>query len=294
MENSTSSSSNTQATGVIVALTVVVAITAIIYFYQGSTPEPVADVVKPEAETTVVEVSDLPVPDTQPEVKIDVIEPATTTETEPVVVAEVAPEKVLPQLDESDDWIRAKLPEITWRNELLKLIIDDDMIRRFVVFTDNFAKGTLAYEHSFLVQPTGKFSAKESDQADKTILVWDESVTKRFTLYVDLLRTVDSDLLVEWYVELKPLIDQAYSELGYPDTEFAEVLHEAITRVLDMEIPKEPLELVRPSVMYKYKDQDIEQLSDADKLLLRIGKDNLLVIKSVLLEITEKLSRTRE
>jgi hypothetical protein len=104
---------------------------------------------------------------------------------------------------------------------------------------------------------------------------------------------MDSEMLVQWYVELKPLIDQAYQELGYPDDEFGDVLQDAITKVLDMEIPKTLPELNRPSVMYKYKDESLESLDDAEKLLLRLGKENLLVIKSVMLEINEKFARVR-
>jgi hypothetical protein len=202
----------------------------------------------------------------------------------------------LPTLDESDSWLQEKLPSLTWRKELLKLVINDDMIRRFVVFTDNFSQGLVAYEHSPLVAPGSAFTATEEKSANnesKTTWQWDETSTRRFTLYVDLLRSVDTDSLVEWYVELKPLIDQAYSELGYPDDDFSEVLQSTITRVLDMELPKEPIELVRPSVMYRYKNVETEALDDADKLLLRLGKDNLLVIKSILLEINEKLTRQR-
>jgi hypothetical protein len=202
----------------------------------------------------------------------------------------------LPTLDESDGWLQEKLPSLTWRKELLKLVINDDMIRRFVVFTDNFSQGLVAYEHSPLVAPSSGFSAieeKSDNNKSKTTWQWDETSTRRFSLYVDLLRSVDTDSLVEWYIELKPLIDQAYSELGYPDDDFSEVLQSTITRVLDMELPKEPIELVRPSVMYRYKNAEIEALDDADKLLLRLGKDNLLVIKSILLEINEKLTRQR-
>ena len=43
--------------------------------------------------------------------------------------------------------------------------------------------------------------------------------------------------------------------------------------------------------MYKYKDQSIESLDNAEKLMIRLGKENLLVIKSVLLEINEKLQK---
>ncbi|GAA5136945.1 DUF3014 domain-containing protein [Thalassotalea piscium] len=290
MENSSGSTNNSNSSWVIVTIVFLVAIAIIGYFYQSTSPEPEpVSVVAAPVEPAEVEVAIEPLPEVL--TPVEYVEPEAQAIEEPT---EVVPEVPLPTLDQSDSWIREKLPTITWRNELLKLIVDDDMVRRFVVFTDNFAKGNVAYQHSILVKPTTKFTAQVVEEDGQATIQWDENVTKRFSLYVDLLRTIDSDLLVQWYVELKPLIDQAYAELGYPDENFTEVLHEAITRVLDMEIPKESLALVRPSVMYKYKDQDIEQLSDADKLLLRIGKDNLLVIKSVLLEINEKLARTRE
>ncbi|MDX2369516.1 MAG: DUF3014 domain-containing protein [Colwellia sp.] len=215
----------------------------------------------------------------------------------------------LPLLDNSDDWLKLKLPEITWRKELLKLIIDEDMIRRFVVFTDNFAQGIIAYEHSPFILPKAKFTPEidsvnfqeivqksEQSSSDRPLSVkqnvwrWNEDSSRRFSLYVDLLRSMDSENLVQWYSEIKPLIDEAYSELGYED-DFTRTLQDAITRVLDMELPKLSMALIQPSVMYKFADPELEDLPDADKLLLRLGKDNLLVIKSVLLELHEKLAQ---
>jgi hypothetical protein len=199
----------------------------------------------------------------------------------------------LPLLDESDSWLKLKLPELTWRTELLKLVIDEDMIRRFVVFTDNFAQGDIAYEHSPFILPKTRFTAggkQESKNSQTQIWQWDETTTKRFSAYIDLLRSVDSTNLVEWYFEAKPLVDQAYSELGYED-DFTLTLQDAITRVLDMELPKSDMSLTRPSVMYKYHDVELESLDDSEKLLLRLGKENLLIIKSVLLEINEKIAK---
>jgi hypothetical protein len=229
---------------------------------------------------------------------ISVIEiPAVAPESvqvEPLIeeVVVVEPAIILPALDESDAWIKTKLPELTWRNELLSLIINEDMIRRFVVFTDNFSQGLLAYEHSPFIQPKTKFSVDEqglSGGSDNT-WQWDSTTSKRFDLYVDLLRSVDSTTLVNSYIEAKPLIDEAYSELGYEE-DFTYTLQDAITRVLDMELPKSSMDLTRTSVMYKYQDPELENLADSDKLLLRIGKENLLIIKSVLLEINEKLTK---
>lgn len=224
-------------------------------------------------------------------------------------------ENPLPLLDESDDWLKIKLPEITWRKELLKLIIDEDMIRRFVVFTDNFAQGIIAYEHSPFILPNAKFSpekdsvsfqkvVKESEetssnsslqatpQLKQNVWQWNENSSRRFSLYVDLLRSMDSESLVQWYSEIKPLIDEAYGELGYED-DFTNTLQDAITRVLDMELPKSSMALIRPSVMYQFAEPELEALPDTDKLLLRLGRDNLLVMKSVLLELHEKLAQQK-
>ncbi|NQY86593.1 MAG: DUF3014 domain-containing protein [Colwellia sp.] len=228
-----------------------------------------------------------------------------------VVVEEIIEpiENLLPLLDDSDDWLKIKLPEITWRKELLKLIIDEDMIRRFVVFTDNFAQGIIAYEHSPFILPNTKFTpdidsvsfqnivyqpeqntSQSSLPVKQNVWQWNENSSRRFSLYVDLLRSMDSENLVQWYSEIKPLIDEAYSELGYED-DFTNTLQDAITRVLDMELPKSSMALIQPSVMYKFADPELEALPDTDKLLLRLGKGNLLVMKSVLLELHEKLAQ---
>lgn len=199
----------------------------------------------------------------------------------------------LPELNESDDWLKNKLPDLTWRNELIPLLVTEDIIRRFVVFTDNFSQGLLAYEHSLFVQPKDKFSVDEQSvnvEGEQNVWQWDSKTSKRFDLYVDLLRSVDSTTLVNWYIDMKPLVDEAYRELGYEE-DFTYALQDAITRVLDMELPKSAMEVTRTSVMYKFQDPQLEALDDSDKLLLRIGKENLLIIKSVLLEINEKLAQ---
>lgn len=211
--------------------------------------------------------------------------------TEPEVVVEEPVTPILPEIDDSDEYIKVKLPELTWRNELLSLLVTDDIIRRFVVFTDNFSQGLLAYEHSPFIKPKSKFSVDEKTEVvegKSNVWHWDSKTSQRFDLYVDLLRSVDSSVLVDLYMESKPLIDEAYSELGY-DEDFTYTLQDAIIRVLDMELPQSAMDITRSSVMYKYQDPKLESLADSDKLLLRVGKENLLIIKSVLLEINEKL-----
>jgi len=283
MENQTQPAKQTSWGIIAVIIVIVIAVSAGLYFSNIPTEKP-AEIIEPVLEP-------LPEPEITPEPEV-IIEEEVSLPVE--TVPEPEPVAILPTLDESDAWIQEKLPSFTWRKELLKLVINQDMIRRFVVFTDNFSQGNLAYEHSPLIKPNTKFSANEIKNGASSDWQWDESATRRFTLYVDLLRSFDSETLVQYYFEMKPLIDQAYTELGYPDDDFTDVLHDAITRVLDMEIPNESLDLIRPSVMFRYKDTNIESMDDSDKLLLRLGKENLLVIKSVLLEINERLARQRK
>ncbi len=279
-------STQKQAPWAIIIITLAIIVAAVVWQFidEKVEPEPVP----------VVEVIEEPIVEpikVEPEPVIEeVVEVLPEVEPEP----EVIEEDPLPNLNDSDSWVQEKLPSLTWRKELLKLVINEDMIRRFVVFTDNFSQGIVAYEHSPFIQPMTSFSTAEkveSENMNEEAWLWDEKSTRRFSLYVDLLRSIDTETLVQWYVEMKPLIDEAYEELGYPDDEFTDALQDAITRVLDMEIPKQPVVLTRQSVMYKYADADLEKLDDTDKLLLRLGRENLLVIKSILLEINEKLSR---
>jgi hypothetical protein len=274
----------------VIAIIIVAIIAFVIYYYVIAEEE---NKVINTAPSTVIAPVQEPEPELEIEITPELTEQEVTIEQVEEETIEIEPEILLPTLDESDTWFSTKLPTLTWRKELLKLLVTEDMIRRFVVFTDNFSQGNLAYEHAPLITPNAKFTALEEQTENGIKWLWDESSARRFGLYVDLLRSMDSEMLVQWYVELKPLIDQAYEELGYPDQDFTEVLHNAITKVLDMEIPKVQPELERPSVMYKYKDESLESLDDAEKLLLRLGKENLLVIKSVLLEINEKLARAR-
>jgi hypothetical protein len=291
MENSTSanvSSSPKQTSWFVISFILVVILGAFVWYLltDKAVDSPLVETIVVEAPLDIVE----PEPFIEP---VEAIEPEMIVIDIPELEPILEEKEPLPLLNNSDAWLKEKLPTLTWRKELLKLVIDDDMVRRFVVFTDNFSQGGLAYKHSPLVLPKTTFSAiemQDSEQPNQQEWHWDPRTEKRFTLYIDLLRSFDVESLVDWYIEVKPLINEAYAELGYPDDDFTDTLQSAITRVLDMELPKEPLKVVRPSVMYKYQDSDIEALDDADKLLLRLGKENVLVIKSVLLEFSEKLS----
>ena len=60
---------------------------------------------------------------------------------------------------------------------------------------------------------------------------------------------------------------------------------EVIDHLLETPEVNDPIELVRPHVLYEYSDPNLEALSSGQKLLLRMGSDNAARIKGTLREL---------
>jgi hypothetical protein len=282
---------------VISAFIVILLVMVIVWQLSGTNkevvkPDMIKELIQKEAVTPLVEVPPAIIEEPSTiSVESEVSIPESTDLEVNIVNKPLSTEPLLPSLDDSDVWVQQKITKLTWRNELISLIITEDMIRRFVVFTDNFSQGLLAYEHSPFVKPKIRMTLDETKTVadESAVWAWDNETSKRFDVYVDLLRSVNSTILVDSYFQSKPLVDEAYRELGY-EGDFTEILQDAINRVLDMETPNVPMNLTRTSVMYKFNDPELEALADSDKFLLRSGKENLLIIKSLLIEVNEKLA----
>jgi hypothetical protein len=203
--------------------------------------------------------------------------PATEKPAEPVIE--------LPLLDESDTRVLASLQQILSFSQYEKLFITQDLLRSFVVFIDNFARGDLVANFSPLTKPGEPFSVTKVEQ--QIYLNTDSYL--RYNIYIELLNSIDIESAMQQYRTLKPLFDEAYQELGYPEEEFSDRLNEAIQLVVATPLIHEPIALVAPSVMYKFADPKLEALPAAQKLLLRMGPDNLLKLKAKLLQIQQAL-----
>lgn len=189
----------------------------------------------------------------------------------------------LPALHDSDEFFLSKLNSSRDKS----LFIPLDIIRNMVVFIDNFSRGELVGNFSPLNKPSTKFSVTEK----KGILVIDSKSFQRYDKYAQAINDIDVDNFVNLYSLLTPLIDEAYSEVGYPVGSFNITFDKAIDHVLETPIIHYKLEVESPSVMYKYSDKHLESLPDTQKLMLRMGPDNLQSIQLKLSEIQAELQR---
>lgn len=189
----------------------------------------------------------------------------------------------LPTLQESDPFILQKIALTTEKN-LFKPV---GIINNFVVFIDNFSHGEVIGHFSPLVKPQGAFSVRKKNG----VLTIDSNSYRRYDSYAHAVNSIDVDNFISFYTLLSPLIDQAYQEIGYPEGSFNSTFEKALDDILQTPIIHYKLELISPSVMYQYADKNLESLPDTQKLMLRMGPDNLQIVQKKLRKIKNELQR---
>lgn len=246
-----------------------------------------------EPETMVTEPVEIPQPapaaEPEPEPQPEP-EPEPTPvapEQEPVPVPEPEePAFVLPRLDDSDSLVRDGMVSLTRHEGINRWLGANELIRKFVVFVDNVANGSVPRQQVAFLAPEVPFTAR---QISDDVYVMDEASYSRYDLVTDIFTSIDSRRAAEFFVLLQPLFQQAYDELGYPDAKFEDTIFKAIGRLLETPIKTESVRLVRPVVTFEYEDPKLEALSGAQKQMLRMGPRNTRAIQAKLSELALEL-----
>jgi hypothetical protein len=192
------------------------------------------------------------------------------------------------ELDKSDPVIRKLAEKLSSYEEFEKWIESKNLIRKFTAAVDNIANGiSPRYQIDFFV-PEDDFKVESKDGK---MTVSPESY-QRYDRVADVVSSLDSIKCVQLYRRSKPLIQEAYKELGYPDKDFEKTLLKAIAILLEVPIVKKDLELEKKVISYKIKDEALENLSIPQKHLLRMGPENVKKIQSKLREIGKLLQES--
>ncbi|PKN69611.1 MAG: DUF3014 domain-containing protein [Deltaproteobacteria bacterium HGW-Deltaproteobacteria-12] len=192
---------------------------------------------------------------------------------------------LLPRLAESDKLVLDTLAELITDKSLRNLFFGKQMIRQIVATIDNLPRKRLPVTVCPVKRAKGKFITEGSE--DKKAI--SPANAKRYSAYVKIAEDIDAKKLVETYLSLYPLFQQAYEELGYPGKKFHDRLMIALYDLLNAPAIEEPIKLIQPNVFYLYADQDLESRSAGQKILLRIGKENSAKIRKKLYEIRQQL-----
>jgi hypothetical protein len=252
----------------------------------GGDDEPVP---APVAQTPVqlpppVPVTPAPVPEPVEEQVEIVVEPEPVEE---VVEVEPVPEQpVLPALNDSDNFVLTELSQMDGGMPVLSFLVTDEIVRKFVIMVENISRGEFP-DRNLPVQ--GPQEPMRVTELGSEFYLMDAVSYRRFNTLVNALTSIDTATVVTFYQRLLPLFRNAYAELGIPNSDFRDVTIAAIDNVLNARQAPQPQQLVRPSLNYLYADPQIENYSDVEKLLMRLGPGNTQTLQSRLAQIKRGL-----
>jgi len=219
-------------------------------------------------------------PEPEPEPAVE-----TPVETETEEVAENAPPIELPSLDESDALLRDLVGKLSSNPQLAVWLANDNLIRRFTMIVDNIAEGVSPRAHLLFLEPKEEFQVMERGDS----LYIDPASYRRYDAVGVVFASLDAEGSAQLYRTLKPLIDEAYAEVGRPNRSFDQTLALAIRRLEEVPVPEESVEVVPRIKTYAFANPRLESLTDAQKHFLRMGPDNVLRIQTKLSELAPKV-----
>ena len=170
-------------------------------------------------------------------------------------------------LGASDPAVREFAAALSTNPEFAKWLLTKDLVRKFVVSVDNIANGLSPRPHIDFFAPQGVFLVSRT----KTGTTIDPAAFRRYDPVVAVALSLDAAAAARLYRAVKPLIKEAYDELGYPGVDFDETLVRAMGELLETPVVEGPIKLEQKVLSFSMTDPALEGLSPAQKNLLRLG-----------------------
>ena len=191
----------------------------------------------------------------------------------------------LPVLDESDPFIRDLVTAVSSHPDLAAWLIDDGLIRRFVVAVDNVADGRNPSQHLPFMRPGQRFAVSGVE----TTMRIDPRSYRRYDAHAQIIGSLDTAGTAQLFLRLEPLMDEAYRELGYPNTPFRRTVERAISQLLEVPLVEAPPRVTLGAAFYEYTDERLDDLSPVQKQLLGMGPENARTVQAKLRTVASTL-----
>jgi len=251
------------AVGIIIGLA---AVAALIYFFFSR--RPVAEPVIPEA--------------------------AVVEEEKPAAEEETAGESITPlpfpsvSLEESDPAVREAAFSLSNHPLFSDWLKAGNLARKFVAAVDNVANGQSPAAHIDFFKPDGKFLVALAAGGSYI----DPRSYTRYDPAARVLVSLDTVQTMKLYGGMKPLLQEAYADLGYPGISFENTLILAIKELLRTPVVTGNIRVMEKITTYEMADPYLESLSNAQKHFLRMGPDNVRAVQAKLREFAALLGVT--
>ena len=189
---------------------------------------------------------------------------------------------VVPPLDESDALVRQLVAALSSHPRVAAWLTTDNLIRNFTAVIHDISAGMTPASRVRVLAPANSFRPLDRDG---DLRIDPESYTRYDTL-ADAVASIDAAGAARLYATVKPRIEEAYREQGFPHVPFDRTLERAIVHLLQTPIVRDvPALEPRGANVFAYADARLENLSSAQKHLLRMGPRNVRLVQDKLREL---------
>ena len=190
----------------------------------------------------------------------------------------------LPALHHSDATVLQELGALLGKPGLAWLV-PHHLILHFVATVDNLTRQTVPLQ-VWPVHPVPGALRTTGQGADLAIA---PNNARRYAPYVQMLTAISPQRAAQLYVQLYPLCEQAWRELGHPKSAFNDRLLAVIANLLQAPEPQGAVLLRQPKVLYTYADPALEAAPAGQKILMRMGLENERAVKDWLRQFRQDL-----
>ncbi|MGA8009581.1 MAG: DUF3014 domain-containing protein [Thiomonas sp.] len=181
----------------------------------------------------------------------------------------------LPKLGESDAYVLSAITGLVGQRDGLAWLLPKRLILHIVATIDNLPRQQVALQ-VWPVKPAPGPLRTTGQGGDLSIA---PDNAQRYAPYMRMLGAAKPERAVAVYLELYPLFEDAWRELGHPKQPFNARLLQVIDNLLAAPEPQPPVRLVQPKVLLQYADPALEAASAGQKFLMRSGLHNERQVK---------------
>ena len=188
----------------------------------------------------------------------------------------------LPPLDQTDALVRTLVGRLSSSPVAAAWLTTSGLIRNLTVVIANVADGETPAKHLAPVRPKGSFATTTSGG----VMRIDPASYRRYDGIAAAVDGLDARGVARLYATIKPRIQDANRDLAGKDADFDQTVQRAIVMLLRTPIADQDVQLqVGKGALYSYANPSLEELTAAQRQFLRMGPQNMRIVKAKLREV---------
>jgi hypothetical protein len=188
-------------------------------------------------------------------------------------------------LDNSDEALRETLASLGDSSLLSAAAETDSLVQRLTGLIDGLSRGVVMRQILPLARPAGTFAVSDTGG----VITIAPASYARYDAWTDAIVSIDAEAAAAAFHRFRPLLEQAYADLGLPPDDFDNAVIHALDQVLSAPVVDGDVVLEQPSVMYVYADPSLESASALHRQLLRMGPENTRKLQQAAERLRESL-----